>query len=309
MMNGLKKAILASAIAAIGMPAFAEIRPLADQDLQSITGQAGVTIELQPQVTTGTTLGQAGVTVELQTQVAIGEFRYTDEGTFGVGGIRLEGYNYGDLLDDVMLTIDIAPDGDAIIHVGSVSGSAIDFGVRFDYAYLEGRPGSAAATGNPGSTVTTGSQGNPATPANPGSAGNPGAPDSTLLMSNFDMRGYLGGMWIQVDTETDNLFVRADFLVDDLDVDVDFLAVGIRDMQIFDDKDPAGTGDNYVVFEAAMAGVANTRSSGGSALAVAIPRFEADMNIGAIEMGGTSIGSVALQDMVISNTRLEIYGH
>lgn len=34
-----------------------------------------------------------------------------------------------------------------------------------------------------------------------------------------------------------------------------------------------------------------------------------DVSIGAVEIGGTSIGSIALDNLHISDTRLAVYGH
>jgi hypothetical protein len=34
-----------------------------------------------------------------------------------------------------------------------------------------------------------------------------------------------------------------------------------------------------------------------------------DMSIGAIEIGGASIGSIAMDNLTISDTRLAVYGH
>ena len=52
-----------------------------------------------------------------------------------------------------------------------------------------------------------------------------------------------------------------------------------------------------------------TRANGGSALAIDLNTFEADMTIGQVLVGGTSIGSVALDNLSVQNTAMRIYGH
>ncbi|MGO1749218.1 MAG: DUF6160 family protein, partial [Marinobacter sp.] len=64
-MKGLKKIALATAIAAAPFAANAELQAMNDTAMGDVTGQAGVTIELE-------------------TKVSIGQFKYTDEGSFAV---------------------------------------------------------------------------------------------------------------------------------------------------------------------------------------------------------------------------------
>jgi len=48
---------------------------------------------------------------------------------------------------------------------------------------------------------------------------------------------------------------------------------------------------------------------GTDSLAIDINTFEADMSIGQVLVGGTSIGSVGLDDLAIRNTAMRVYGH
>jgi NADH:ubiquinone oxidoreductase subunit D len=50
-------------------------------------------------------------------------------------------------------------------------------------------------------------------------------------------------------------------------------------------------------------------SKGVSSLAIEIPEFRADMSIGGVIVGGTSIGSIFVDDLAINNTQMIIYGH
>jgi len=115
-MKGLKKIALATAVAAAPFAAQAELKALNDSAMGNVTGQAGVTIELE-------------------TKVSIGQFKYTDTneggtnevggGSFAVNNIVLGGSGVAggtgtQLLDQLKIDIDVANDGDAVIHVGSL---------------------------------------------------------------------------------------------------------------------------------------------------------------------------------------------
>jgi hypothetical protein len=106
-MKGLKKLALASAIAAVAAGAQAELRALDDSTMGQMTGQAGLTIDLE-------------------TEWTIGEFAYVDAGAVVLKDLSMGG-NSNDgtetLLDNIRLTIDVAganavPGGDAYLSYG-----------------------------------------------------------------------------------------------------------------------------------------------------------------------------------------------
>ena len=274
-MKSLKKSVLVLAVSSLSVAAHAELKPLEDAHMGNITGQAGVTIELE-------------------TQVNIGEFLYTDEGSLSVKDIFIGGANRTDmfseftdpgirsllfgqsseLIDNIKVEIDIADDGDALISVFPLVAAPIDFAVRTGEWTLQGTA------------------------------------DSTLLANNFSMEGVVTELKIRVDTATDEMNVQTLFAIDDLDVDVDFLALGIRDMRLtgadFDPNNPLITRLGAKVDMDIYNG---TRANGSSALAIDLNTFEADMSIGQVLVGGTSIGSVALDNISVQNTAMRIYGH
>jgi len=91
-MKGLKKVALASAIAAISAGAQAELKALDDSAMGELTGQAGLTIDIE-------------------TQLSIGEFTYVDAGAVVFKDIYRGGH--GDagartMLDNIRLTLDVA---------------------------------------------------------------------------------------------------------------------------------------------------------------------------------------------------------
>jgi len=281
-MKSLKKSALVLAMAGLPFAAQADLKPIDDAQMGSITGQAGVTIELE-------------------TRVDIGEFRYTDEGSLSIKDISIGGANTTglfseitdfrdalgldattNLIDNIAIEIDVAADGDAIINVLPLTAAPIDFGVSTGEWTLEGHT------------------------------------DSTLLASNFNMVGAFTKVGITVDTATDRLNLNTQVGISDLDVDIDFLGLGIRDLKM--------TGADYMGTKldgtAAAPSVLTlgatidmdvykaTRLGGsGDALAIDLNTFAADMSIGEVLVGGASIGSVMLDNLVVQDTTMRIYGH
>lgn len=310
-MKGLKKIALATAIAAAPFAANAELQALNDSAMGNVTGQAGVTIELE-------------------TKVSIGQFKYTDEGSFAVndivlGGSGVAGGTGTELLDQLKIDIDVAQDGDAIIHVGSLqTDPATGAPVPIDWGMTAG---SVELIGND----ATG--------------------DTTTLISNLSMYGDLAALDIKVDTATDHLNAVVAFDIDDMDFDVDFLGIGIRDMTIsgagtnFDydgngstAAEEAGAGNTVVegydqtTLEGQLAlgkltnyanvdldvykGSGLGASTATNVLRVDVNNVYMDVNIADVQIGGDiangsglSIGSVALDNLAITDTKLAIYGH
>ncbi|MFL1453643.1 DUF6160 family protein [Marinobacter sp. GN3S48] len=292
-MKGLKKIALATAVAAAPFAAHADLRAMDDSAMGNVTGQAGVTIELE-------------------TKVSIGQFKYTDEGSFAVNDIVLGGAGvtadgaaagYTDLLDQLKIDIDVADDGDAVIHVGTLDGNPIDWGMTVGSMELL-----AGGTGS----------------------------DSTTLISNMSGYGNLAQLDLRVDTATDHLNIVAAFDVQDMDFDVDFLGIGVRDMVITGaganfDYDGDGSvmsedGDGEFGLDPAsqeaqvLAGFANVNldvykgaglgaSTATDVLRIDVNNVYMDMSIGAVEIGGTSIGSFAIDNLAVTDTKLAVYGH
>ena len=191
-------------------------------------------------------------------------------------GLNTWGVTATDKLDNIKIDIDIAQDGDAIINLGPQTFGVIDFQVGIDKVELQG------------------------------------STDSTTLMSNFNLVGLMGAASLIVDTADNSLNVVASIAIDDLDFDVDFLSLGLRDIQVtgttFNPQAPQQLRAFFDV-DFKVYGKANSRSAGGQALAIDLNNLEMDVRIGAIELGGTSIGSVFVDDLVISQTHMEVYGH
>lgn len=334
-MKGLNKLALATAIAAAPFAANAELQAMNDTAMGDVTGQAGVTIELE-------------------TKVSIGQFKYTDEGSFAVndivlGGSGVAGGTGSQLLDQLAIDIDVANDGDAIIHVKSMTTEDL-------ISPFTGQP---VPDGNGGTAqkpvpidwgMTVGSM---------ELLANDGSGQSTTLISGLSAYGDLAVLDIQVDTETDQLWLDVAFDIDDMDFDVDFLAVGIRDMTIsgaginFDydgdgytaeqeagltqldansltaDQAAAiadgvegknvGTADGLIAF-GKLANYANVNldiyagpSLNGAVantdvLRIDIDNMVMDVEVGQTLIGGTNIGTINIDNLAVTDTRLAIYG-
>ncbi|MGO1657375.1 MAG: DUF6160 family protein [Marinobacter sp.] len=325
-MKGLKKLALVTAIAAAPFAANADLKALDDSAMGNVTGQAGVTIELE-------------------TRVSIGEFTYTDEGTFAVSGIEIGGADasgltltdpndpnggydpqtglvtQSELLDDLKIDIDVAADGDATIHVGSNTGAPIDWGMQVDSMSLRDNVEAGSATQN------------------------------TTLISGLKAWGQLAALDIRVDTKdvggianTGTLNLDAAFTVEQMDFDVEFLGVGIRGMKIvganaggatYSDQEMAdllgdANGEDPAL-EGKLAALASGNNPLGQSFAVArldvykgnglgasgatdVLRVDVDdvlMDVSVAEtiIGGANIGTIGIDNLHISDTKLAVYGH
>jgi hypothetical protein len=98
-MAAYNRLALATAVSLVSVGGFAETQLLDETELQKVTGQAGITIDVE-------------------TQWEIGEFAYQDSGYLLIQGLRMGGNSVGsgagtggELLDNLRLDIDIAGDG------------------------------------------------------------------------------------------------------------------------------------------------------------------------------------------------------
>lgn len=298
-MKGLKKIALVAAIAAAPIASHAGMKALDDTTMGNVTGQAGVTIELE-------------------TRVDIGKFTYTDEGSFSVSGIALGGAGVatGDvdaqLLDQLKIDIDINAAGDAVIHVGSLNTQELPDGTVAPMPIDWGMTANSMEL-----TAQDGSQ-------------------STTLLSRLSGHGNLSQLDIVVHNDgVGDLQLDVGFNVVDMEFDVDFLGVGVSGMSIM--------GADYTETLAAYVGSGMTEAQakallsttnfataslsvykgdglGDSAmtdvLRIDVSNVAMDLTIDDVIVGGTiddvatrSIGSIALDNLVISDTKLAVYGH
>lgn len=135
--------------------------------------------------------------------------------------------------------------------------------------------------------------------------------DSTTILDNFTADILMGGANIEIDADTDVMNLRADIAIDNLEFDAPFLAVGIRDLRLTGDTyDPVRNKNIPDLFAKVDLDIyKGSNSLGVDSLAVDMDSFRADMTIGGVLVGGTSIGSIFMDDLAITNTQMVIYGH
>lgn len=340
-MKGLKKLTLVTAIAAVPFAANADLKAMDDSAMGNVTGQAGVTIELDA-------------------KVDIKEVAYEDEGFLAISGLSIGGaFNNAGVqgsLDDVKLYIDVAgangggtgagaignsylegaalqkpnvtwtnnqttstdptvpasasyeasmptvQSGDLVIGIRSVSGAPVDFGVGIDKVNLA-RHDEAA------------------------NLGNLGAGTGTTLVSDLKISGLLGPIDIVVQEDTDVMNVnayfnaagtlKADFVGTYLDFELhnrrgdDTNGLTITD----------GSGNTVVSTSYAHAQVDIGLASGpdapqaddapAEALAFNVNNFSGDLDLKNIRMGDAanpSIGNLYMTDLKV-NAQMTVYGH
>lgn len=321
-MKGLKMQSVTLCMVLAPMPALADIQSLNDTEMGRVTGQAGVTIELDTvidigefkyvdngnEVTVGSrdplsttasiydglqtlTPGGNGITIDLETRIDIAQFRYIQNpggGVFGINNISIGGTDRddhfaelgnvlnsapSDLLDDIRMKIDVLDDGDALIDISSQTGGPIDIGIRTDEWALWG------------------------------------STDSTVVMDYFYMDALLEGANILVDTESDVLAIGAGLAVSQMEFDADFISLGIRGLRITGaNYNPADPNADDLYADVGLLVYRGQRADGGEALAIDMPRFDADVEIAGVLLGGTSIGGVLLDNLSITNTAIRVYG-
>ena len=347
-MNGLKVFVGAVTGLLLVESSFAEMKVLDDNILSGVSGQAGLSIELEA-------------------KIEIGEIAYQDEGYLLVRDLFLGGVG-GTTLDNILMTIDVAGDnevlhrgfskvaewadqglvstanadvadavakydlgggqygdtfndGDLVIHIDATdpgvlgtntSTQNIDaYTTSTDFELTVGSVEYAKSTYAPGSTTTSGSQ----------------------MFSDVSMQGYLGPTDIIVrngtntfsDTANGSMSVSdsgveldANFRVTDLDMDWDngdlivlfnFAGLKLRDLKIHNTRGLDTVG--HFGFASVSAKIAEgfSNTTGVSGLAIHDVDLRMDIDAPYVQFGNApSIGGVYFTDFVIQADLL-VYGH
>ena len=325
-MKGLKKLTLVTAIAAAPFAANADLKALDESTMGNVTGQAGVTIELDA-------------------KVDIKEVAYQDDGFLAISGLSIGGaYDPATgaqgSLDEVKLYIDVVgsggiddtaagaigsqyltdnvaavgatwdagsvdndatmptiEDGDLVIRLRSTTGGPIDFGVGIDKVSLA-------------QSTESGDLGNL----------NAAAGDtSTTLISNFRMSGLLGPIDIVIQENQEVMNVNAYFnAAGTLNADfvgtyLDFELHNRRGDDVNSLSGPTASGGTFnTSFAHAQVDIGKaTNSAGDDALAFNVNNFSGDLDLTNIRMGSSSapsIGDLYMTDLKV-NAQMTVYGH
>jgi|AntRauTorcE11898_2_1112593.scaffolds.fasta_scaffold33693_1 hypothetical protein len=299
-MKGLKKIALCSAVALAPFAANAELKALDDTAMGSVTGQAGVTIDIS------------------NTRVDIGEIAYQDQGFLALSGVKLGGESVfddadasSDFLDDIRLTIDVAgtdidlgapapataylssalgagyaninstdatvDDGDLVISLRSqTAGQAVDFGLGIENVEL----------GAQSSTV-----------------GDIRSGTGTVLVSNLEMTGQIGPIDIVIDGSSNNMNINAFFNAQG-DLTLPFMNTSMG-FKLHNNR-----GESFALFGAD--GFAHAQvdiNAGTTGLSVDVTDFSGDLDLTDITFGTSpSIGNLYMTDLKIQAS-MEVYGH
>jgi len=332
-MKGFKKLALVAAIAA----PFSSVHALEALDDSTLSGMTG----------------QAGVTIELDTKVTMDSFTYTDTGSGATGGgsIVMNDVRFGgalvngdaagtyagdldatDRLDEVKIDIDVAQSGALIIHLGSVDTAGVLLGNNpLDFGLYMGSfttSGVALVNGAPAAVNTT-------------------------IASDINIRGVLGPQDIVIQNAGDInaptkglISAQGYFEISDSSMNIDIAGVGVTNLSISQDDNPfasgtytdkdgnavdklvdysaydlgngtmasaLGNGDDNWAFYAVTIGTETSETGVENALALTVDSFNADiaMDISMGSQAGTalSIGSIAMENLDVSGTKMVIYGH
>lgn len=323
-MKGLKKIALVTAIAAAPFAAQADLKAMDDSAMGDVTGQAGVTIDLA-----------ANVSIE--------EIAYEDQGFLVINGLKLGGNSSeiangaADALDDIRLTVDVAgadptadlgnggvfageylrgqgnytdadgnavnietdqaiSDGDLVISLRSqTDGQAVDFGMAIGSVSLARQEGNSGNIGN-------------LTASNP---------DSTVLVSDMQVDGYIGPVDIVVQEESNSMNINAYFTAAG-EMTLPFMGTSLgfelhnrrgQSTVVSTDTDTNGKPISFAHAQVDISVAEDYFAAEEDALAVNIQDFSGDLDLTNITMGnGQSIGSLYLTDLRVTAETV-IYGH
>eukprot|EP00003_Mantamonas_plastica_P004132 TRINITY_DN13254_c0_g3_i1.p1 TRINITY_DN13254_c0_g3~~TRINITY_DN13254_c0_g3_i1.p1 ORF type:complete len:339 (+),score=51.93 TRINITY_DN13254_c0_g3_i1:2335-3351(+) len=311
----------------------AEFRPMDDGAMASVTGQAGVTIELE-------------------TRVTMDRLTWTDEGSLNVNGLRLSGHN-DTTMDNMKLTIDIAGQDEVLDYGFSeiarrANSGLLDPGANADIADALTTYDTGAGFGkqfNSGDLVIhlgATDYGDPTILSDylqavdfelaVDSITATGSEGSATLFSNVLLQGYVGptdivirnggnatrtlangntvsGSELQLDTHFEITNGSLDWDAADLLLIFNFAAVGIEGLQIHNRRGNDTLGHFGMASATAKLSRGTGSVSGQDGLSVHDVEFRADIDMPVFRIGQASIGSVQFTDFAITDTTLMVYGH
>ena len=175
-------------------------------------------------------------------------------------------------IDGTTVTIDVAADGDLIIAVSETGYSMSVGSVSLQKEAYLAALGTADATSN------------------------------TVLLSNLNLSGTIGSVDVVIDEDTSVMNVDATFNATG-DFDVPFLNVSVDGFQMGNMR-IAGVTSGDVGYAHANADIYKSAKG----LKIDVNDFSADIDMAAINIGGTSIGGLFITDLAVTAS-LDVYGH
>ncbi|MGF2733794.1 DUF6160 family protein [Marinobacter sp. DUT-1] len=310
----------------------AEFRALDDRSLSTVTGQSGVTIELE-------------------TRLTMDSLTWTDEGSLSVNGVRLSGQN-DTVLDNIKVTLDIAGEGEVLEHgfseiarradAGLLDASDPDVADALTTYSVNGEFGKQFGSGDLVIHLGAIDYGDPASLTDylqavdfelaVDSIVTSGSEGSATMFSDVLLQGYVGptdlvirnqggntrslangnlvsGSELQLDTHFEITSGSLNWEAADLILLFNFAAVGIEGLQIHNRRGDDTLGHFGMAHATAKLSRGTSAASGMEGLSVHDVEFRADIDMPVFRIGGASIGSVQFTDFAITDTTMMVYGH
>ncbi|MAL99110.1 DUF6160 family protein [Hydrocarboniclastica marina] len=329
-MKGLKKIALVAAISAAPFAAQAEMQALNDGAMGDVTGQAGVTIDIN------------------KATISVGEIAYQDKGFLVIDGLRLAGGGEpgsgNEFLDEIRIHVDVAgtgvrddiptgtageylyqesilknsdaallqeitdninavetdpnvSDGDLVISMRTTGLFPVDFSLDIDSVSL------AKETNDDGS-------------ANINNLGDMAASNagSTVLVSDLSIKGNLGPIDIVVQEESNSMNINAYFNAAG-EVTLPFMGTSLGFSlhntrgQLIGMARNSAQGVSFAHAQADIGVAEDYLGTDQDALRVNVQDFSGDLDLTNITMGnGESIGAIYMTDLAIT-ADMVVYGH
>jgi len=271
-MKFLKKASLAASIAAVSFAANAELVAMDEASMSATTGQAGVDIDI--------TLGYDAAN-PTQDAISIGKIVYTDtdgagDGT-GAGGLQIDGIGLRSANgQDIVIynAIDINANGDIIMDSTATNAQLLLSIGSVDTLKSDGTVGANLVGASTIDMTITGSK-TVITQVLADVDGDGTAAESQTIISNAAAYGGTAGT----------------ITVNSADLELLNGAVGLKGLTT-----TALSAQHTLKFDANGVGVSDLDLSG-------------TINIANVELGGTSIGSLAIENLALNNATIQISGH
>lgn len=274
-MTTMKKSLIALSVAAMPVAGFAELQPMNNSEMGDVTGQEGVTIELQ----TALTIDRV-------------EYSQDTNGSVLMDDIRVGGHDPGETLD-VEINIDLEDSGNAVISLFSLGPIApVQQGIDVGSIGLSGDDGSATLISDMNVDIWFSSLDITAQVEN--TVGDNNDVGSLLLETSFSA---------ELDVDFDVAAVSLE--------DMRMAGTGsLEDLQASDPNMEAAAIPGVQMTAAIGAGSALSGSNGPSedVLRVNIEEFAADIWMPTINVGQESIGSVGISNLSVVDTQMAIYG-
>lgn len=321
-------------VLALSLPttAMAEFQPLDDSTLSGVSGQAGITIELE-------------------TKINIDRLTWTDEGSLNVNNLRLSGHN-DTTLDNLKLTVDIAGTGEVLEHgfseiarradAGLLSTSDADVADALTKYSINGEFGKQFNSGDLVIHLGAANYGSETSLTDylqavdfelaVGSVTSTGTEGTATLFSDVLLQGYVGptdlvirndsattrtlangnqvsGAELQLDTHFEVTNGHLNWDAADVILLFNFAGVRIEGLQIHNRRGDDTLGHFGMASATAKISRGTSSSSGKEGLSVHDVEFRADIDMPVFKVGDASIGSVQFTDFAITNTTMMVYGH